>query len=143
MTKLLLTITFLLTTIFASEAKMQSRELPTRDMKSQNTTIAKLAATEMSKSLPHKVDKVTTLMIIKSNGASLEYIYEIDISPKSDKTVQEEDHSRMEKAIIKGTCKSSKRFLEADISLIYIYNSATTKDELFRFNVNQESCFKL
>jgi hypothetical protein len=49
----------------------------------------------------------------------------------------------MEEAVTRGTCKSSKRFLEADISLRYIYNSATSKKELFRFDIDQNSCFNL
>ena len=49
----------------------------------------------------------------------------------------------MQEAVIFGTCKNSQRFLEADISIRYIYKSRSTKAELFQFNINQEHCLKL
>ena len=143
MIKLLLSISLLVSTIFASEMSMQNRELSSQQMKSQNKTIVQMASIEISKSLPHKIDKYTQLLVVKGVGTTLEYIYEINIAPKSDESVKKEDHSRMKRAVTKGICKSSKRFLDADISISYIYKSKTTKAELFRFNVNQKTCFKL
>ena len=87
--------------------------------------------------------RCTKLIAVKADKTTLVYIYEIDTTPKTDETVKKEDHSRMQEAVTRGTCRSSKRFLEADISLRYIYTSANTKTELFQFNINQESCFKI
>lgn len=143
MIKKLLLLSLLSLPILATDMQMQSRELPNKDMKAQNKKIASLAAVEISKSLPQVIDKYTTLVNMKADEATLVYIYEIDTTPKSDETVRKEDHSRMQEAVTRGTCQSSKRFLEADISIRYIYKSANTKAELFQFNINQESCFKL
>jgi len=143
MIKPLLIFSIISINVFAVDMPLQNRELPAQDMKTQNKHIAKLAAQEMSKSLPHKIDRVTQLINIKANNATLEYIYEINIDSKSDEEIKREDHSTMKRVITRNTCKSSKRFLEADISLSYIYKSFKTKTELFRFNIDQESCFKL
>lgn len=129
--------------IFAQDVQMQSRELSTKDMKTQNKEIVKLAAKEMSKSLPQTIDKYTNLIGIEAEDTTLVYIYEINTSPKSDDAVRKEDRSRMQEAVTFGTCNSSKRFLEANISIRYIYKSSSTKAELFRFNINQEKCLKL
>lgn len=143
MTKQLFIIFLLTNSILATDMQMQNRELPKSEMKSQSKHIVKLAAAEISKTLPQVIDKYTRLVNMKAEEATLVYIYEIDTTPKSDATVIKEDHSRMQEAVTRGTCKSSKRFLEADISLKYIYKSARTKVELFQFNINQQSCFKL
>jgi hypothetical protein len=143
MIKKLLIIFLFTLAVLASDVKMQNRELSKNDMKSQNREIIKLAAAEMSKSLPNVIDRYTKLISVETDNTTLVYIYEIDTTPKNDETVKKEDHSRMQEAVTRGTCKSSKRFLEADISLRYIYKSANTKSELFRFNINQESCFKI
>lgn len=129
--------------IFAQDIQMQSRELSAKDMKAQNKEIVKLAAKEMSKSLPQTIDKYTNLVNIEAEDATLVYIYEINTAPKSDEAVKKEDRTRMQKAVVYGTCNNSKRFLEANISIRYIYKSATTKAELFQFNINQEQCLKL
>ncbi|MCF6309601.1 MAG: hypothetical protein L3J19_03870 [Sulfurimonas sp.] len=143
MIKKLLIIFLFSLPVLASDIKMQNRELSKNDMKSQNRKIVELAAAEMSKSLPNVIDKYTKLVSVKADKTTLVYIYEINTTPKSDETVKKEDHSRMKEAITIGTCKNSKRFLEADISLRYIYKSANSKAELFQFNINQESCFKI
>ena len=143
MLKPLLTLSLIFLNIFASEMPLQNRELPKKEMKSQNKHIVKLACAEMSKSLPQTIDRYTQLTDIKANGATIEYIYEINTGAKSDDSVIKEDHSRMQEAVTRGTCMSSQRFLEADISLSYIYKSMKTKTELFKFNVSQQSCIKL
>ena len=140
--KLLLTLLISLS-VFASNVKMQNREISPKDMKTQNKQIAKLAAQELIKSLPQTIDKYTTLKTVKSDNSTIIYIFELNIAPKTDETVKKEDHKRMKEAVTHGTCRTSKRFLEANITLRYIYTSATTKKELFQFNINQESCFKL
>ncbi|OHE10037.1 MAG: hypothetical protein A2513_08025 [Sulfurimonas sp. RIFOXYD12_FULL_33_39] len=129
--------------VFAQDIQMQSRELSTKEMKKQNQEIVKLAANEMSKSVPKEIDKYTKLIAIEAQDTTLVYIYEINTAPKSDEIVKKEDRSRMQEAVIFGTCKNSQRFLEADISIRYIYKSRSTKAELFQFNINQEHCLKL
>ena len=143
MLKLLFITTILSLSVLAAETQMQSRELSASDMKSQSKEIVKLAAGELSKSIPYTIDKYTKLTAVEADKTTLVYIYEIDTTPKSDETVKKEDHSRMQEAITIGACKTSKRFLEADISLRYIYKSAHSKAELFQFNINQEHCLKL
>jgi len=142
LTKLLLTLLITLP-IFASDKQMQNRNISTKDMKTQNKQIAKLAAEEINKSLPQTIDKYTILKTVVSENTTIIYTFELNIAPKTDETVKKEDHRRMKEAVTRGTCATSKRFLEADISLKYIYTSATTKKELFQFNINQKSCFKL
>ncbi len=119
---------------------VQTVDMPTKEMIAQNQKIAKLAAKEMNKTLPQTIDKYTTLVQIAAKGTVLEYLFEINTGAKSDKTVQKEDHARMEKAITEGVCRSSKRFLEAKINISYIYKSAASKAELFRFDISQEKC---
>ena len=143
MAKRLFIILLLSIPVFAADMQIQNRELPKSEMKSQNKQIVKLAAAEISRTLPQEIDRYTKLVNMKADEATLVYIYEIDTTPKSDETVRKEDHSRMQEAVTRGTCKSSKRFLEAAISLRYIYISASTKSELFRFNIDQQSCLKL
>lgn len=121
---------------------MQTRDLPINNMIEQNREIAKLAAIELSKSLPQTIDKYTTLVEIKADNTTLIYIYEINSGQKSDEVVKKEDRSKMQKVITKGVCSSSKRFLEANISIRYIYKSFHTKAELFRFDINSDSCGK-
>ncbi|MFT5662398.1 MAG: hypothetical protein ACI9TV_003049 [Sulfurimonas sp.] len=143
MIKQLFIILLLSSCIFAANNGIQNRELPQSEMKSQNEHIAKLAASELSKTLPQQIDKFTKLIDIKADKATIIYIYEINIAPKSDATVKSEDHTRMKEAVTLGTCRSSRRFLEADILIRYIYTSATTQAQLFKFDVNQQSCFQL
>ena len=140
--KLLLTLLLTLN-IIASDTQMQNREISTKNMKIQNKEIAKLAANEINKSLPQQIDKYTKLLKVNSQDSTIVYTFELNIAPKTDDTVKKEDHQRMKEAVTRGTCISSKRFLEADISIRYIYTSATSKKELFTFDINQESCLKI
>jgi hypothetical protein len=141
MLKLLLLSSILLINLTASQnAPLRNKELSTKEMKKQNKFIVNLAAQEMNKSTPQAIDKLTTLVQVRANKTTLEYIYEINIAPKTDKYVQKQNHSKMKDAIIRGTCNKSKRFLQADIDITYIYKSSLSKVELFRFNVNQKSC---
>jgi hypothetical protein len=77
---------------------------------------------------------------VSAKDTTLEYLFEINTGAKSDETVRKEDHARMEKAITEGVCRSSKRFLDAQINISYIYRSATSKSELFRFDITQQKC---
>ena len=139
----LLLILLLSVPIFAADMKIQNRELSNKDMKTQSIDIVKMAASEISKSLPQKIDKYTTLNSVKAKNKTLIYFYELNIAPKTDESVINEDHTRMKQAVTIGTCRGSIRFLEAGITLKYIYTSKSTKKELFQFNINQESCKKI
>ena len=72
---------------------MTSQEMPLDKMQGQNREIAKLAADELSKSLPQTIDKHTKLTKVEAQDATLIYIYEINAAPKSDAQIKQEDHS--------------------------------------------------
>ncbi len=111
-------------------------------VKTQNHEIVQLAAKEISSQLPQKVDDYTQLVKLEGKGQTLLYTYEINTGSKSDDTVIKEDKSRMKKAVTQGICKSSERFLISGIDISYIYASAKSKKELFRFDVSRKDCIK-
>ncbi len=119
---------------------MQTGELPTNEMIKQNREIVKLASEEITKTLPQKVDKYTRLLRVEGQDTTLVYVFEINTGAKSDETVRNEDRTRMQKAVISGICRASKRFLDAEINISYLYNSAVSKEKLFQFNVTKEDC---
>ncbi|ABB44573.1 hypothetical protein Suden_1295 [Sulfurimonas denitrificans DSM 1251] len=141
--KILLTILTVLSPVLMFATDIRSQELSTQNMQKQNTQITKLAADELSKTLPQTIDKHTKLIKVASNETALIYIFEIDAAPKSDEVIKKEDHSGMKEAVTIGVCRSSKRFLEANITITYIYNSAKSKAELFRFDIDNKSCSNL
>ncbi|QOP44499.1 hypothetical protein FJR45_11295 [Sulfurimonas sediminis] len=124
----------------AQTPKLDTQEFPLKELKKQNIQIAALAAKEMSKTLPQKVDRYTTVTSIINDKNTLVYTFVIDTGKKSDATVQKEDHSRMQKAITTGVCKTSEKFLLAGIDTLYIYKSEKTGRVLFRFKITQEKC---
>lgn len=130
--------------LFATQAptkpSVQQVDMPTKEMISQNKKIVALAAEEMSKTLPQTIDKYTKLLKIEAKDTTLAYLFEINTGAKSDETVRQEDRTRMKQAITQGVCRGSKRFLDAQINISYIYRSAATKAELFRFDISQEKC---
>jgi hypothetical protein len=111
-------------------------------IKFQNSEVVKLAAKELSKQLPQKIDKYTQLVKVVGKDELLLYTFEIDIGSKSDDTVIKEDKSRMKKAVTAGICQSSERFLKSGVNISYIYTSAKSKKELFRFDVSMKDCKK-
>jgi hypothetical protein len=113
-----------------------------KKVKTQNQEIVQLAAKEISSQLPQKIDDFTQLVKLEGVGQTLVYTYEINTGSKSDETVINEDKSRMKKAVTQGICKSSERFLTSGIDISYIYASAKSKKELFRFDVSREDCVK-
>lgn len=127
---------------FGEEQQIQTKELPMEQMQKQNKEIVKLASEEISKTLPQKVDSYTTLMTVEGKDTSLIYTFEINTGAKSDDAVRKEDRGRMKKAVTTGICQSSKRFLDAQINISYLYISAKSKAELFRFDVTQAECPK-
>lgn len=114
-----------------------------QQLKLQNKEIVKLVVEELGSKLPQAVDKYTQFTDIKSDGLKLLYTYEINTGAKSDASVRKEDKKRMESFIVKGICQSSKRFLESNIDIAYIYNSAASKSELFRFDVTKSDCNRI
>lgn len=141
--KILLTILSVLSPIIIFASDIRSQELSTQNMQKQNVQITKLAAEELSKTVPQTIDKHTKLVKIEAQETTLVYSFEIDATPKSDDFVKKEDHSRMKEAVTIGICRSSKRFLEANINILYIYISAKSKNELFRFDIDNKSCSNL
>lgn len=111
-----------------------------QDLKMQNRKIAALAAEELSKTLPQTIDKYTQLVDVKNEDLTLVYVFEINTGSKSDEMVKKEDHARMQSAVTYGVCHSSQRFLEAQINISYLYQSAKSKVELFRFDIEQADC---
>jgi len=139
-TFLLLAILFLTISTHATDIIKEGQEYPLEKMKEQNRHIIKMVVEEISKALPQKVDKYTSMTKIEESNLTLIYTFEINTGTKSDKDVKKEDKPRMEKAVTKGVCQSSKRFLDSGITLNYCYLNASTKKELFTFSMNQKKC---
>jgi len=125
---------------FGEGLQTQTKDLPNEEMKKQNREIVKLSSEEISKTLPQTVDKYTTLTTVEGKDTTLIYTFEINTGAKSDEAVKKEDRTRMQKAVTTGICQSAKRFIDAQINISYIYISANSKAELFRFNVTQADC---
>ncbi|QOY52872.1 hypothetical protein [Candidatus Sulfurimonas baltica] len=142
MIKQLLIILFLTIVTFATDMKMQNKELVDYTT-IQNKFIIDVDEPANSQTLPKQIDRYTKLVNIKTGNSKLVYIYEIDTNSQTDEAVKLEDRATMKEAIIRGTCISSKQLLEANISLQYLYKSSRTKKELFNFQVNHESCFTI
>ncbi len=127
----------------AQSQQVQNRELPNKEMIKQNRKIVQLSSKEISKTLPQSIDKYTTLTTVDGVDNTLVYKFEINTGAKSDEAVKNEDKTRMREAVTLGVCQSSKRFLDAQINISYIYLSATSKEELFRFDITQAKCTAL
>ncbi len=144
MNKIFLTLgTLVVMTQLGFSTGVQQQELPTAQLKKQNKELVKLAATEINKTLPQTIDTYTTLTKVEGKETTILYTYEINTGSKSDETVQKEDKSRMKEAVTYGICKGSKRFLDAQINISYLYISAKSKVELFRFDVSQSDCMNI
>ena len=131
-------ITLLSQSIFAESIKQQ--DLPVEEMQKQKREIVKLSSEEISKTLPQTIDKYTVLTKVEGKDITIIYTFEINTGAKSDEAVKKEDRTRMQKAVTAGICQSSKRFIDAQINISYIYIGAKSKAELFRFNVTQADC---
>ncbi len=140
MKKTILLLLVLTLSLLSSEIKTKTGDFPAKEMKKQNIEVAKLTAAALSKDLPHTIDKYTTLIKIISEGTTLVWTFEINTGAKSDESIKNEDHSQMQKAVTKGICQSSSKFLIAGINTSYIYISAKTKANLFRFDISQKDC---
>jgi len=135
---LLFALTGWMTSMHAEE--MQTGEFPMDKMMQQNREVVKFASEGITKSLPQKVDKYTTLIRVEGQDTTLTYVFEINTGAKSDESVRSEDRTRMQKAVTSGICRSSKRFLDVEIKISYLYKSATSKEKLFQFNVSKDDC---
>lgn len=114
-----------------------------KQMKIQNKNVIKHVVAELSSKLPQTVDKYTTFTNITSDDLTLIYTFEINTGAKSDEAVIKEDKPRMAPYIKKGICQSSRRFLQSDINIKYIYVSAASKKELFSFLVEAKDCLQV
>ena len=131
-------ITTLSQSVLAEGIKQQ--DLPVEEMQKQKREIVKLSSEEISKTLPQIVDKYTTLTKVVGKDTTMTYTFEINTGAKSDDAVRKEDRTRMQKAVITGICQSSKRFIDAQISIRYIYISAISKANLFQFDISKKDC---
>ncbi len=113
-----------------------------KQMKIQNRNVIKHVVKELLSNLPQRIDNYTTFTEISSDDLTLNYTFEINTGSKSDEAVIKEDKPRMTPYIKEGICQSSKRFLQSDINIKYIYKSAPTKKELFSFYVEAKDCLK-
>jgi hypothetical protein len=132
MIKIVLSI--ILLTILA-EAKSVEEKL-----KIQNMEVVKKAAEGLNETLPQKVDAYTRLVKLQPQGERLIYIYELNVTGKSDAQLAKEGKARMTTPVSRGICNSSKRFLDSGISITYRYTSAVSKQPLFDVNVSKEDC---
>ncbi|ADN10034.1 hypothetical protein [Sulfurimonas autotrophica] len=133
-------LTLIIQNLVAQDAKVKYQNVSQKQMQEQNLEIATLAAKEMSKGLPKKIDKYTTLRNIQNEGPTLVYTFVINSGAKSDEAIRKEDHSRMQKAVTQGICQSSERFLKAGVNISYIYMSVKTNKLLFRFDITKDKC---
>ena len=131
-------VTILSQSILAEGIKQQ--DLSVEEMQKQEREIVKLSSEEISKTLPQTVDKYTVLTKVEGKENTMVYTFEINTGAKSDEAVKKEDRARMKKAVTTGICQSSKRFIDAQINISYIYIGAKSKAELFRFDVTQADC---
>lgn len=146
MKKILSTLLILGTvTLFAQEPMKvdpSAQAKADKQMKLQNRNVIKYVIEEYKSKLPQKVDEYTSFIDIKSEDLTLVYVFEINSGVKTDETIIQEDKKRMAKVVKYGICNSSKRFLESDINIAYVYNSAATKKQLFRFDVTLKDCIE-
>ena len=129
--------------ILANNLKVKQQDVSPQQLQKQNKEITKLAAEQLSKDLPQIVDKYTVATAIEAKGTKLIYTYEINTGAKSDKAIIKEDRTAWERVYIENVCKRSKRFLDAQVELSYVYISSKTKVKLFQFYVSQAKCFKI
>ena len=123
-----------------AQEKIVMQEYPLTAVQKQNRNVVAMASESLNKSLPQKIDEYTTLTKIEGKEETLFYTFEIDTGTKSDEAIRKEDRERMKKAVTKGVCRSSKRFLKADIHIAYRYLSAQSRKELFRFDIQKSDC---
>jgi len=140
---LIIATIFLLNQANAVEIQTQTKDYPIDKLKEQNSQIVKMVVEEVGKTLPQQVDKYTKITKLRDENLTLIYTFEINSTKQSDQEIKQKGESKMKDRIIKGVCKSSKRFIDSDISLIYEYISAKSKQELFSFKIDKKVCKEL
>ena len=140
---LISTLLLFLVSSYATDTIKEGKVYPIDKMKEQITQIIKMTVTEVSKTLPQKIDKYTEITKVRDENLTLIYTFEINSGAKSDETVKKEGKARMEKPVSKGICQSAKRFLDAGVTLSYEYISKSTQKELFTFTLDQKKCKEL
>jgi histidine ammonia-lyase len=129
--------------MYAEALPVKQQDVSPQQLQKQNIQIAKYVAIELSKDLPKTIDKYTKFIDIKAKNTNLIYTFEINTGSKSDEAVKKDDYKRMKRSVINGVCRSSKRFMEAQIGITYIYKSAVSKQKLFHFDIDQSKCNNL
>lgn len=129
--------------VSAENIETKVQDVSPQQLQKQNKEIVKLAAAELSKNLPQKIDKYTTVTNIKAKNTSLIYTFELNVPDKSDEEIRSNDKARMQRAVRRGVCLSSKRFMEAKITIVYRYVSHKTKKTLFEFSISKKDCQKI
>ena len=114
-------------------------ELSIDKLREQNLNIVRKAVEGIGENLPQKVDEYTQIVAIDSNGTKLIYTFEVQSGPQSDEAMRQKG-ARMAPRIKEGICHSSKRFLQADISIRYRYISSATQKEILVVDVNKSRC---
>ena len=138
-----ITIVALGQSIFSADLPVKNQDVSPEQLKSQNKEITKLVATELSKNLPQVINKYTTVVSIKAVEANLIYTYEINTGAKSDDAIRAEDRTEWKKIYTENVCQRSKRFIDAQVKLSYVYTSKISKEKLFQFDIEQADCFKI
>ena len=111
-------------------------------LQEQNLNIVQKAVEGIGENLPQRVDDHTKLVDVNSNGTMLIYTFEVFGGPQSDTALKEQGKGMVPR-IRQGICFSSKRFLQADITLRYRYLSSATQKEILRVDVDKEQCQKI
>jgi len=123
----------------AAFATLHADAIPDK-IKQQNINVVQAAAKGLNETLPQKIDPYTSLVKLEPKGERLLYIYEINDPSMSDEEIIKKGKQKMQAPVIRGICSSSRRFLESGISISYLYTSAKSKKELFRFDVTKKDC---
>jgi hypothetical protein len=131
----------LLLALSAFDTSLFAKKTQAEKVKMQNLEVVRMAAKEMTSKLPQKVDTYTQLVAIEPKDESLTYIFEINTGAKSDAAIiREAGKRKMDERIMRGICSSSKRFIENGIAISYLYKSAASKKQLFRYDANETRC---
>ena len=129
--------------ILAQDMPVKNQDVSPKQLEKQNKKIAKLVAIELSKNLPQIINKYTSMVGVKAIETTIFYTYKIKTDAKSDDAIRKEDRTKWKQIFTRNVCQRSKRFLDAQINLSYVYISAISKEKLFQFDITQKKCFKL
>jgi len=114
-------------------------DLEVDKIKMQNRQVVKKASEGLAETLPKRVDEYTTLVSVKGTDTRLIYRFEVDDPPKSDEEMKKRGID-MAPRILKGLCLSSRRFIDADIVMDYIYINKATGNEILEVVADKDIC---